>query len=414
MRLGALAVILVVWSGSLSGRLAVADEPPPEVPTPAEPRPEEPKDDKAGLEEARVYFDAGKQAYESGDYQTAIRSFEHAYEKVPRPEIAFSLAQAYRKQFVVDTDAAKLRRAVELYRRYLDEVPSGGRREDAVSNLGELQPQLDRVDALKAAATPPPAPPPPATQLMVMSPVAGAHVAIDEGELATAPLTREVAPGHHRIHAEAAGFVSAELDGLAVEGRLVVIEATLRERPALLAVDAAAGADVTLDGRPIDAGTAISAPAGRHVVVVSRRGHVPWVREVTLPRGQLTRVHASLEATGQRTLAKMVFGLSALLFAGGATTTTLAFVAEDHAQDLLDKKDRSGWSTADLAEYNHQRSRRDTFILTSGIVYGAATAAAVSGLILYLADTPAAPRLGREIVPAAGPGEVGVSLAGRF
>src|SRR5262245_32080015 len=108
---------------------------------------EAPADEKTTVEEARVYFDAGRQAYEKGDYLTAIRSFEHAYERLPRPEIAFSLAQSHRKQFIVDGDTAKLRRAVELYRRYLDEVPQGGRREDAVQNLGELQPQLQRLDA---------------------------------------------------------------------------------------------------------------------------------------------------------------------------------------------------------------------------------------------------------------------------
>src|SRR5215468_3180958 len=128
---------------------------------------EQPADEKTTVEEARVYFDAGRQAYERGDYVTAIRSFEHAFEKVPRPEIAFSLAQAYRKQFIVDGDAAKLRRAVALYRR----------------NLGELQPQLARIDSLSAAAVPPPAPPAPPTQLMVMSPVAVAYVAIDDDPL---------------------------------------------------------------------------------------------------------------------------------------------------------------------------------------------------------------------------------------
>src|SRR5215470_5186649 len=269
-----------------------------------------PADEKTTIEEARVYFDAGRQAYERGDYLTAIRSFEHAYEKVPRPEIAFSLAQAHRKQFIVDGDTAKLRRAVELYRRYLDEVPQGGRREDAVQNLGELQPQLQRLDALQAAAAAPPPAPPPPTQLMVMSPVAGAFVAIDESPLATAPVTLEVAPGRHRVHAEAPGYVSAELDGLAVEGRLVVIEAALRERPAFITVDVDPGADVTLDGRPIDAQIPIATPAGRHVVTVAERGHVPWVREVALQRGKSSKVHADLERTAQRKVSTGVFIVS--------------------------------------------------------------------------------------------------------
>jgi len=395
-----IVVAVLLW-----GALAAADEPP--ASEPAVP-------DKIVLEEARVYFDAGRQAYESGDYTTAIRSFEHAFEKVPRPEIAFSLAQAYRKQYIVDSDVAKLKRAAELYRRYLDEVPNGGRREDAVQNLGELQPQLLRLEALKAAATPPPAPPPPPTQLMVMSPIAGIHVAIDDGTLVAAPITKEVAAGPHRIHAEADGYVSTEVDGLAVEGRLVVIEATLRERPALLTVDADASADVNLDGRPIDVGAPIATLAGRHVLTVGERGHNPWVREVALERGRLTHVRAELESTGQRKLAKVILGVSAAVLAGAATTTTLAFIAQGNAQDLLKKKGASGWSSSDLAEYDSQRSRRDTFVLTSGILYGAAALAAVTGLLLYVADTPATPRLGREILPVLGPGEVGASLTGQF
>ena len=373
----------------------------------------QPADEKTTIEEARVYFDAGRQAYERGDYVTAIRSFEHAYEKVPRPEIAFSLAQAYRKQFIVDGDTAKLRRAVELYRRYLDEVPQGGRREDAVQNLGELQPQLQRLDALQAATSAPPPPPPP-TQLMVMSPVAGTFVAIDESPLAAAPVTREVAPGRHRVHAEAPGYVSAELDGLAVEGRLVVIEAALRERPAFITVDVDPGADVTLDGRPIDAQIPIATPAGRHVVTIAERGHVPWVREVALQRGTTSKVSADLDRTGQRKLAIGVFVASGALVAAGATTTVLALVAQDQAQTLLDKRAASGWSAADLTEYGDQRSRRDTFVTTSAILYGAAALAAATGLILYIADTPAPSRVGPEVVPLVGRGGGGLAVLATF
>lgn len=375
---------------------------------------EPPADEKTTVEEARVYFDAGRQAYERGDYLTAIRSFEHAYEKVPRPEIAFSLAQAYRKQFIVDGDTAKLRRAVELYRRYLDEVPQGGRREDAVQNLGELQPQLQRLDALQAAAAAPPAAPPPPTQLMVMSPVAGAFVAIDESPLVAAPVTREVAPGRHRVHAEAQGYVSAELDGLAVEGRLVVIEAPLRERPAFITVEVDAGADVTLDGRPIDAQIPIATPAGRHVVTVAERGHVPWVREVALQRGTTSKVHADLERTGQRKLATGVFITSGALVAAGVTTTVLALVAQDQAQTLLDKRQTTGWTGGDLADYGDQRSRRDTFVTTSAILYGAAALAAATGLILYIADTPSPARVGPEVVPLVGRGGGGLAILATF
>jgi hypothetical protein len=372
---------------------------------------------REAIEEARVYFEAGRQAYEGGEYQTAIRSFEHAFEKVPRPEIAFSLAQAYRKQFIVDEDPTKLRRAVELYRRYLDEVPAGGRREDAVQNLGELQPQLARVTS---AAAPAPAPPPARTQLMVTAQVAGAHVAIDSDVLAAAPLTKDVTPGRHAVHVEAPGYVSAELVGLAVEGRLVVVEAPLRERPALLAVDAG-DAEVTLDGRPIDGhGGAVAASAGKHVVAATARGHEPWVREVTLERGALSHLQPDLPPTGQRRAATWVLAGSAAVLVGAAVTTGVALVAQSDAQDLLARQGSTGWSAADLAAYDDARGRRDRFVTAAAVLYAVAAAGGVAGAVLYVADSPrvehaAAPAAARvSLVPQASASVVGAALIGRF
>ncbi len=78
-------------------------------------------------------FDAGSLFYARGQYPPAIRAFEEAMRLVPLPAIGFSLAQAIRLQYFVDHDAAKLRRAIELYRSYVAATPAGGRRGDAVS-----------------------------------------------------------------------------------------------------------------------------------------------------------------------------------------------------------------------------------------------------------------------------------------
>src|SRR5262245_36516586 len=77
------------------------------------------------VEAAKRYFEAGRQTYETGQYIPAITAFEESYKRAPRSAIVFSLAQAYRQQFFIDKDARKLKRAVELYRQYLAEVPQG-------------------------------------------------------------------------------------------------------------------------------------------------------------------------------------------------------------------------------------------------------------------------------------------------
>ena len=51
------------------------------------------------IERAKASFRAGANAYAAGDYPAAIQALEAAYELTPLPAIAFSLAQAERKQY---------------------------------------------------------------------------------------------------------------------------------------------------------------------------------------------------------------------------------------------------------------------------------------------------------------------------
>ncbi len=76
------------------------------------PRPAAAQEDKVA--QARKFFDAGRMAYESGQYLAAATAFEQAYVVTPLPPIAFSMAQAYRKRYFEDRDPAKLKRAVDL------------------------------------------------------------------------------------------------------------------------------------------------------------------------------------------------------------------------------------------------------------------------------------------------------------
>ena len=108
-------------------------------------------DDRATAEQ---YFRAGAKAYAAQSFEAAAAHFEEAYRALALPEIAFSTAQAYRKLYRVDPKPQYVKRAVELYRVYLDKVKKGGRVGDAADSLGEMERELSRLGAHKIEALP--------------------------------------------------------------------------------------------------------------------------------------------------------------------------------------------------------------------------------------------------------------------
>lgn len=378
------------------------------------------------VEQARKFFEAGKQAYEAGQYEVAAMAFEEAYRLAPRPPIVFSMAQAYRRQYFVDRDPAKLKRAVDLYKEYVREVPQGGRRDDAVQYIAELEPILVRVEEEQRAAGrgPVQAVTPirtETTQLMISSRTKGARAAVDDAEAMELPIVRDVEPGTHKIRVEAEGYFPEEVEGNAVEGRLVVIEVPLREKPAKVTFSATSGAEVSIDGRPV--GTAplrpVEVAAGKHFLSVTKRGHHPFTREVTLKRGQEVQVKASLERTTQRAVSYWVYGAAVLMLAGGGVTTGLALVHEGNAQEILDKRDvRMQTLTPDeLAEYEQERQDRDDYVTASYVLFGGGVALAATATLLYFIDSPRveAPQSSSSVVvPMVSSSGLGAAWVGRF
>lgn len=84
--------------------------------------------------EARGIFLAGKAAYEDARYEAALGHFREAYELSKRPALLFNIGQA----------AEKLRRdqeALEAFKAYLDQVPTGEGAREARSRVRILEGQ---------------------------------------------------------------------------------------------------------------------------------------------------------------------------------------------------------------------------------------------------------------------------------
>jgi tetratricopeptide (TPR) repeat protein len=132
------------WADNKSGdKSAPAAAPAATAPPAAEPAPAAapPSDDQA-MAQAKQHFETGRNAYNAGDYVTAIREFKTAEALRPSPILDYNIGLANEK-------LGKRRVAVKYYRRYLELQPNA-------SNKGEVDGKIAALEA-EIAQQPPPA-----------------------------------------------------------------------------------------------------------------------------------------------------------------------------------------------------------------------------------------------------------------
>jgi tetratricopeptide (TPR) repeat protein len=341
--------------------------------------------DSSELQRAKASFKAGANAYAAGDYLAAIQALEAAYALTPRPAIAFSLAQAERKQYAVYRERSHLERAVELFQSYLEQEPNGARKNDAQLALAELRPLLG-TPSTGATLTPPARP----TRLMIVSDTVGAAISVDGGTPGPSPLIREVAPGKHVARVRAPGYLDVEREVTAVSGELVSNEVRLVERPTSLFVYAPEGAEIHVDGVYVGKGgplVTVALSSGTHQLAVGKLGKRLVRRDVRLRRGQTKTEYVTLEATNQRILSQGLFIGSGAALGVGIVLTALAIRSENKAEEFL--RNRHEWYLpGDLASYEAAITERNRFRTAAVIHFAGATGAFITGLFLHELDRP--------------------------
>jgi hypothetical protein len=379
---------------------------------------------------AEQYFRAGATAFRNQSFGAAAENFELAYKEEAIPEIAFSAAQAYRREYYIQPKPEYVQRAVALYRAYLDKVHTGGRVGDASDGLAEMKRELDRLTAQGAKFE---TVQKSATRFAISVAVPGeAHQQL--GEVLTLPASDpgvkakatldgqpvdmfvpvDVTPGQHVIEVTAPGYFPVKLERVAVDGATDVVEAELQPRPAHLAIRVEDGARVEIDGKPVgSAPLAVQDVAsGHHLVKITRRGREPVIEELTLARDQQRALDVHLARTGKRRAVPWLLGGAGLLAIGSGVATGFALSADSKLSSLEHQRDTTGISTAQLAELQHEANRRDGYRdLALGLGGGALAAGAIAAAF-YWFDTPEPGERG--IVPVVTGGGAGFTVVGRF
>lgn len=342
--------------------------------------------------EAKNFFKAGAAAYTAGDYLAAIQALDAAYRLTPLPAIAFSLAQAERRQYFVSRDAQHLVRAIELYRVYLAAVPSGGRRSDATDALAQLEPLAVGIATAPAAdALKPTVRDTEKTRLMVSSEAPGATVSLDGAKAVPSPLIAEVTAGEHRVEVAAPGHFAIERLLVAIPGALVPMEVELKERPAVVFVEPSSQADLYVDGSylgKVQKGTRVELPAGTHQLAFAKKGRRLESMVLTLERGSTRHLPVELHWTSQRMTAVSLFVVSGATFVGGLGLAGAAVDSEERAERVYAKGDTRPLTESELHDYEEAVEQRNRYRAAAIGSLAVSLGSAITGIFLFELDEP--------------------------
>jgi hypothetical protein len=343
------------------------------------------------MTDAKNYFKAGASAYAAGDYLAAIQALDAAYRLTPLPAIAFSLAQSERRQYFVSREPGHLVRAIELYRVYLKEVPSGGRRADATDALAQLEPLALGVSAATEPGGPPVLREAAKTRIMVTSEAEGARISLDGGAPTATPLIAEVAAGAHMVRVSAEGFFATDRRVVAIAGELVPMEIELREQPAIVIVEPSIEAELYVDGSyagRVRKGARIELASGSHEFAFVRDGRRVESQVIVLERGETRRLAVDLRWTGQRLAAVSLLVVSGVTLASGVGFTALAVERERAADGILTRRKNAALTATELSDYDEARSNRDEARIGAFASFAVSATSLVTGAFLYALDQP--------------------------
>lgn len=140
LSVGIALALLLLWSPAGAG--AQAEETPDE--DSGSEGGTEAEVDREGERRAQTHFEAGRNHYEAGAYEAAIREFEAAYELSPRPLLLYNL-------YLTHERAGNLQVAADTLRRYLAEGEiEPDKRQTLQTRLKNLERRLE-ADAASAA-----------------------------------------------------------------------------------------------------------------------------------------------------------------------------------------------------------------------------------------------------------------------
>lgn len=228
-------------------------------------------------DEADLHFELGAEAYQKGEFKTALEHFLASNRLVPNRNVVFNIARTYER----------LGRYPDAYRYYVDALD----KETDDKTIKELNQALVRIGPQVAV-------------LRVKTNPPGATIFLERKNLGSrgkSPRPLAVDPGTYRVIVELPGYKPAEAAGVKLSvGKETVLDLDLVRivGTVKVSVEGAERADVRVDDE--SAKPACTAPCelklspGTHLLFFDTEGYQAPSRQVTVRANKLTRTVARM------------------------------------------------------------------------------------------------------------------------
>jgi tetratricopeptide (TPR) repeat protein len=133
---------------------------------------------------AKEKFDRGVAAYKAQRYEDAVKLFMEADAMAPSSALSFNVARAFEK-------LEDISGALRWYRDFLRRSPQASNAAEVRAKVAELSAALSQRGV---------------QQVTVLSEPPGATVLVDDQNVGVTPVTRDIAPGQHRLLLRLVGY----------------------------------------------------------------------------------------------------------------------------------------------------------------------------------------------------------------
>ena len=274
------------------------------------------------LRKAQSAFDQAQTDYLQGKYDEAAKGFLDAYIARPFPQFLYNVGASYHMKGKKGSDVAAYEKAVEHYRKYLQEEKEAQDKAKVEKAIEVLEAEIKRLKeagaAAGSAAPPAAAAPSPEVQQLGDVKVRGLVVIVTEPQNATIYLDdKKKGPfaqtpwsgsieGEHKLIIEKQGYKPVETIIAADPSKLVQVISPMSQEFHLGWIQVTSnvpGADIYLDDKsigaiaktPLSPGQNIE--PGKHTVWVTAEGYDEYTETFEISPAREKKIHAMLKGT---------------------------------------------------------------------------------------------------------------------